>query len=185
MPNAEDCVQRDAYMNDIPQPTLPPWFASPQPTTRWRQLTLFRSPFADALVRLRISADECARWHANRWLSFDGSRITEVDDFDDPRVWELIVVRDVVRSGLSDAQIVSLLSQLPKPFAVDPDRVAYSFRHGWVEATIPAEPDPDTIIEEHLDSWLETCDQERLQQFYQKIGELLAGSGNAHTENTE
>lgn len=89
-------------MSDIPRPVLPSWFTRPEPRTRVQQ-SLFRSTVADAMVHLRISEDECGRWHAKGWLSSDGTTMPEVDDFDDPYVWELTVVRDIVRTGLSDA----------------------------------------------------------------------------------
>lgn len=163
---------------------LPSWFCHPLSVTTW-QRCLFTSRFEDVLVRLQISADDVVRWHAKGWLSFDGQNITEVDDFNDPREWELIVVRDIVRSGLSDAQIESVFSRLPKPYALDPSRLVFSFRHGWVAAVPPQEPDPDEIIAENLDSWLEDCDEDRLRQLQIRIDGLLNALSDRDTENTK
>lgn len=151
---------------------LPRCFCRPQSVVN-RQGTLFRSRFVDVLVEMQISMDEIARWHGEGWLSFDGANITEVADLDDPRVWELIVIRDIVRSGLGDAHVRRLIAQLPKPAAIDPGRLAYSYRFGWVEGVFPAEPDQDEFITEHLDSWLETCDEDRLRELQSRIAGLL------------
>ena len=94
-----------------------------------------------------------------------------MNDYDDPQVFNLTFVRDIVRSGLADSQIEYILGQLPKPLAFDPDRIAYSFKYGWVEA-VPSDSTED-IIEEQLDSWLEEIDTERLQELREHIDELL------------
>ena len=47
------------------------------------------------------------------------------------------------------------------------------------------EPDSDAIIEEHLDDWLESCDEERLRELQEKIGELLADSEEITNQDTE
>jgi hypothetical protein len=165
-------------MTPKPDPQLlPKWFVRPEPMARHHDC-LFRSPLQKVLAEMRISADEVLRWRAGGWLSFDGVDSPELGDFDDPRVWELTVVRDIVRSGLPDAQVECLLSQLPRPFSLNPDRLAFSFRHGWVEAVPPEEPDPeepdpDAIIEVHLDSWLEGCDEEQLLELRDRIGQVI------------
>lgn len=151
---------------------LPPWFTRPLPVSDW-QRNLFQTDLRTVLVRLQVSVDEIARWHAKEWLSFDGADNLVIDEFRDPRIWELTIVRDIVRSGLSDAQVEYLLDQLPKPLAFDPDSLAFSFRHGWVEVSLPADPDPEEVIEEHLDSWLDDLDEDRLRELHARIGELL------------
>ena len=130
---------------------LPGWFGRPHSEEIFQQ-SLFQTTLKDELVRLRISADELARWHSSGWVSFDGSTDFRLNEHDDPRIFELIFVRDVSRSGLSDSQLKYLFDQLPKPFAFNPDRIAYSFRYGWVEI-IPTEP-PENMIEDHIDEWL-------------------------------
>ena len=153
-------------------PPLPKWFARPESVVQL-QPCLFRSPFQKALVKMHISADEVARWHVRGWLSFGIKDTCELDDFDDPRVSELIIIRDVLRSGLSDAQIECLLDGLPRPISMDPDRLAYSFHHGWVEAIPAEEPKPEVVIEECLGSWLEDGDRERLVELRDRIEQMI------------
>lgn len=144
---------------------------------------LFHKPFASVLADLRVSIDELARWHAKGWLSFDGTGISEVDEFDDARTWELTVVRDVVRSGLTDAQVEHWLAQLPKPCAVNPSRVAYSFRYGWVECVEP--DDPDTVVAEHVDGWLDSCEDDDLEALRVRIDELIAQRAQERAEESK
>lgn len=154
---------------------LPTWFVVPVPRDALQQQPgLFDVPIETLLPRLCVSPDELARWHQKGWISSAPSFSQLVDEFSDPRVWEIVFVRDIVRCGLSDAQIEWLFAQCPKPFAFDPDRIAYSFIHGWVEGSPPSDPDsPDQIIEEHLDSWLEECDDERLEILRDQIDAIL------------
>ncbi|MGI6418468.1 MAG: hypothetical protein ACOX1P_22700 [Thermoguttaceae bacterium] len=163
---------------------FPPWFEYPCPT-RDRQRRLFGSDLHAVLVRLQISSDEVARWHAKGWLSFRDLEDSPIDEFRDPRVWELTIVRDIVRSGLADAQIECLLDNLPKPFAFDPDSLAFSFRHGWVEVVLRRFRDPDDVVEEHLDSWLDDCDEDRLRELKERIEELLEQSEEDAQEGKE
>ena len=170
-------------MNQTDDDKLPAWFYRPKSEALW-QRCLFTSRPDDVLIRLQISRDEVRRWLGKGWLSFDLEPATQFDDIGDPRVSELTMVRDVVRSGLSDAQIDYLLGLLPKPCTVDPERIAFSFRHGWVVAIPPREPDPDEIIEDHLDSWLEACRKGRLLELRDQISELLLKPDNEPAEPT-
>ena len=154
---------------------LPRWFKRPRPVKIFQQ-SLFQITLNDALARLRISEDDLSRWNSKGWVSFDGSVDCKLNEYDDPLIFNLTFVRDIVRSGLSDSQIKYILDQLPKPLAFNPDRIAYSFKYGWVE-TVPAES-PEDIIEEHLDSWLEEIDAERLQELQKRIYELLDPAKN-------
>lgn len=135
---------------------------------------LFRIRLSDVIARLGVSLDDLRRWHDGGWLSFTATMSEEVNEFDDPKVFEIQMVRDIARSGLSDAQIETLLSQLPKPYAFNPDRIAYSFRHGWIQVAPPVEiPDPSEVIEEHLDGWIEQCDGETLEALRDKVKEAI------------
>lgn len=154
---------------------LPRWFKRPRPVEIF-QRSLFIITLKDALVRLRISEDELSRWNSKGWVSSDGSVDLQLNEYDDPLIFKLTFVRDIVRSGLSDSQIEYILDQLPKPLAFNPDRIAYSFKYGWVE-TVPAEL-PEDIIEEYIDSWLEEIDAERLQELQERIYELLDPAKN-------
>jgi hypothetical protein len=139
-----------------------------------RQANLFKTRFADAIAGLQVSLDELARWHSSGWLSFDGKGLEVVDAFDDPRIWEVIVIRDLARSGLNDAQVKRLIDELPRPAAIDPALLAYSFQHGWVVAIPPRDPDPNEIIEEHFSEWMESLDDERLVELRLRIDARVA-----------
>ena len=152
---------------------MPPGLTRPCPITNC-QPGLFRVSLADTIARLGVSPDDLGRWHDSRWLSFSEELNEDLDEFGDPRILEIQIVRDIVRSGLSDAQIEVLLSKLPKPFAFDPDTLAYSFRHGWVQVAPQVEiPDPDDVIEEHLDGWIANCNKASLEELRDKIEEAL------------
>jgi hypothetical protein len=152
---------------------LPPGLMRPQFTIN-HQPCLFRVTLAEVLARLSVSADDLRRWHDRGWLSFDENMDEALDEFDDPKSFEIQIVRDVVRSGLSDVQIESLLAKLPKPFAFNPERLAFSFRHGWVYVEPPVEiPEPSEVIEEHLDEWMAQCDEETLEDLRDKVTNVL------------
>jgi len=121
------------------------------------------------------------RWKAAGLLSFDVTLDSEVDEFDDPKTHELQFIRDLVRSGLSDSQIEWLLVQLPKPYSFNPDRIAFSFRHGWVNAAI-VQPDPDEIIEEYLNAWLDDQDEDELRELMERIATRLESLANNDVE---
>lgn len=139
------------------------------------QRSLFRITLATALASLGVSRDDLRRWRNLGWVSFDDNLTEELDEFGDPRSAEISLIRDIARSGLSDAQIGVLLSELPKPYAYNSDRITFSFRHGWIELEPPAEiPEPSEIIEEHLDEWLSNCDQETLEDLRNRVEHALA-----------
>ena len=152
---------------------LPRGLVRPQPVTN-HQGCLFRISLADALFRLRVSPDDLGRWHEHGWLSFGEKMNEELDEFDDPKLFEIQIVRDIVRSGLADVQIENLLTKLPKPFAFDPDRLAFSFRHGWVCVAPPiAVPEPSEVIEQNLDNWIAECDEETLEGLRERVTDVL------------
>ncbi len=152
---------------------LPSGLTRPAPITDF-QPGLFRVSLPDALARLGVNPDDLRRWRDSGWLSFNENLTEEMDEFGDPRIFEIQIVRDIVRSGLTDAQIEALLSNLTKPFAFDPDRLSFSFRHGWVQVALPVEtPEPSEVIEEHIDEWIANCDQATLEELRDKIAEAL------------
>jgi hypothetical protein len=130
------------------------------------------------LAQLAVSEDDLARWHEKGWVSFGPQPDFEVDIFDGPHLRELSFVRDISRSGLSDAQLGQLFSLLPKPFTFDPTRITFSFMYGWVQT----KPAPRYEIENEIDSWLEDLaqsgDRERLQEIECRIKELLEELGS-------
>jgi len=153
---------------------LPPWFKRPE-SQSGLQASLFPEDVHDVLARLKISSDDLARWHQYGWVSFGTNT---ADHLEPAQIDELVFVRDVVRSGLSDALLKMLFEQLPKPLAADPDRIAFSFTYGWVLPTLTSEPDLDGYVEDNVDTWLEQLAEEgqiaRLTELRDKIEELLA-----------
>lgn len=116
------------------------------------QLDLFGTGRDRVLARGGVSIDEVERWRARGWISFD---IREVHSLDEGRTCELWFVRNIARSGLSDIQIDSFLSELEKPYLYDPIRMAYSFVYGWVQCPlVPSTADRDAYIEEKLEDWI-------------------------------
>jgi hypothetical protein len=152
---------------------LPPWFARVTPVES-AQCSLFPDELPVVLAALRVSEDALARWHKQGWVSFGPDRQTSLELQD---VNEIRFVRDVVRSGLSDAYISELLEQLPRPLNFSPDEVAYSFSLGWVWAGAVPEPNPDETVNEHVDDWLEELaandNQIRLAELRDRIDQLL------------
>jgi len=135
---------------------------------------LFRIGHSAAIARLGVSPNDLQRWHDRGWLSFGATVNEELNEFDDPKIFEIQIVRDIARSGLADAQIEVLLSKLPKPLAYNPDRLAYSFRHGWIEVESSVEiPEPSEVIEEHLADWIANCGAATLEDLRYKIEEAL------------
>ncbi len=87
------------------------------------------------MAALRVSADDAHRWYANGWLSYDVSQKPVIDP---PLEAELRFITSVARSGLPDSLIHEMLKPLSKPYRFDPEAIAYSFIHGWVEAPASA-----------------------------------------------
>lgn len=165
-------------MTDAKVHPLPQWFESPLPERDSCQRSLFRTTLHKIIAAERVSVDDMRRWKAADLLSFDAELDSEIDEFHDPKTHELQFIRDLVRSGLSDSQIEWLLAQLPKPYAFNPDRIAFSFRHGWVIAAAIVEPDPHEIIEEHLHAWLDDQDEDELRELMERIATRLESLAN-------
>ena len=157
---------------------LPPGLVPPEPVKQPLQC-LFKISLATGLARLGVSVDDVRRWHGHGWLSFDENLTDQLDEYDDPRIWETQIVRDIVRSALTDAQIEVLFSTLPKPFVFYPDSLVYSFRHGWACVIPPVKIPPvemirpSDIIDDHLDEWIDECDEVTLEILRDKITETL------------
>ena len=160
-------------MNDETiNPELPPWFIRAWPSHNF-QGSLFTVSLESVLAHTKVSPDEINRWHANRWISFAFVPM-ELNDHDDPKILELHFVRDVVRSGLTDAQITEFFDQCPEPHSFDPTRTAFSFRYGLVQVAPAEEPDePATVIEANLDDWIQECDEDRLTKLHVQIAERI------------
>lgn len=77
------------------------------------QRTLFSRPTVEALAEMKVSPDDLQRWHSMGWISFTPK---ETDVIEQPQENEVRFVRNLARSGLSDAQINHFLQELPKPY---------------------------------------------------------------------
>ena len=148
---------------------LPSWFERPR-SAQPCQCSLFAEPLVDVLVALRVSPDDLARWHKFGWVSFGPDRTEHMEESD---VDEVRFVRDVARSGLSDAFIDRLFGELSRPMNFDPDAVAFSFAHGWVRVAPVPEPEAAEVVDLWLEELAEAGDKDRLQALRDRIDELL------------
>ncbi len=144
------------------------------------QRTLFPESIDDALARLHVSPDDVDRWHGWGWLSLGGEPLPS--QLDEPQLCELEFVRDLARSGLSNAQVNEWTADLRKPFRYNPRDTACCFSLGWVHIGLePEEPDVVALVEENVDGWLrETADEgdfERLAEIAELIRELTESAG--------
>lgn len=153
---------------------VPSCFVRPQ-SDSMVQRSLFPEDLSVVLARLSVSGDELGRWHERGWLSFGPNRTAPLETWD---VNEIRFVRDITRSGLSDALVERLLSALPRPMNFDPARIAYSFLYGWVMA-----PDEREVIDAHVDGWIEGLaeegDVERIRDLERRIADALVAASTA------
>src|SRR5688572_18431709 len=77
------------------------------------QAYLFLQSTDEALAELKVSRDEVRHWQSKNWISFDIDALSKVDD---PLICEIRFVRNLARSGLSDALINQFLKGLPTPY---------------------------------------------------------------------
>jgi hypothetical protein len=154
---------------------LPPWFERPQTVTPWQE-SLFTDRLDEVLAALRVSSDDLARWRDRRWVSF-GPDFTE--GLEEPHVNEIRFVRDIARTGFSDAVIDAMLADLPRPMNFDPASVAYSFSLGWVQGVVADKPSVQAMMETHLDDWLLSLEADDLKAFRDRLDELIAATGAA------
>jgi hypothetical protein len=141
--------------------SLPSWFMRPV-EGRNTQADLFPEPLREALASLRVSLDEARRWSQRGWIPFDLVGDLELED-----VSHLRFVRDLVRSGLEDAQVARLMALLPGGILADADRLTYSFTHGWVIPVEVEEPEPD--LESLIDEIHVEEDWDRLRELRDQI----------------
>ena len=148
------------------------------------QKTLFPTSIEAFETETIVSADEMKRWHDKQWLSFDPSVLAE---FDEAQWIEVEFLKGLLRSGLSDEWIAKLLSKLERPYCYDPKNTFYSFAdQSWkTMPEMPEIPEPEEIIEESLESYLQGLadadERERLLEIRGTIDDLLEN----HTEGTE
>jgi len=120
-------------------------WARPHPDTHPR---LFGTPTEEVLADLRVTREDVKRWHELGWLSFDVDPTAELQEQHEK---EIRFVRHLAVSGMSSAQINEILEKLRKPYAYEPDSMAYHFTHGWV---VPRIGDAFDVVDEHVSGWI-------------------------------
>lgn len=114
------------------------------------QRTLFPEDRDTFLASVQLSLDELERWRERGWLSFDASKMAQLNT---PETTEILFLRNVARSGLSDAIINRMLARLSKPYSYDPLETAYSFVYGWVALPPFNEEDVDSFMADYFEQW--------------------------------
>jgi hypothetical protein len=150
-----------------------------------RQVTFMPIDADAALAEAGVSRDDVNRWHDLEWASDD---LTSKSAFDRPELAELAFIRDIARSGLSDAQITQHLSSLKKPYCYDSGLVAYSFLYGWVQLPIFYEvKEVKSFIDAFVEEWIKDIaqsDPSRLDDLVVCINEALE-HGTACQDDSE
>lgn len=117
------------------------------------ELDLFSRPRDKLLAIARVSLDELGRWREKGWISFDA---TNLDKLAEPLVNEIVFIRNLARSGLTDEQIGQMLAELEPPYRIDPSRTAYSFAYGSVQPSpVLDDLEIDDFIRAHLRNWID------------------------------
>jgi len=117
------------------------------------QMSLFSHVRDEFLAAISVSLDEAVRWRKAGWLNFDP---TSLNEFNDVQTSELSFVRELARSGLSDAMVSRLLQELEPPYTYNDHATAYHFQYGWVALPSPL-PSAYELIEERIEEWAEEC----------------------------
>jgi hypothetical protein len=145
---------------------------APQHSGALYQATLFPSAPEHFIAEAFVSADEMGAWHRNGWLSFDPLTVAQYDEKE--RV-EVLFIKGLARSGLSDAMIDRTLSSLDKPYCYGPSTTFFSFAENrWI--SLPPERDQADVTSEYLDELIETQDWDSLRELHGKISQALEDS---------
>jgi hypothetical protein len=134
-----------------PESSLPCGWVRVRGDSRQVQSDLFPLERDRYLALACVSLDDLRRWRDLKWLSFDAAGL---DTLPDPLWHEILFVRNLVRSGLSDEWIQRLLDGLEPPYRYDPLRTVYSFALGWVQIPPITEDSTDAFVAEHLPRWI-------------------------------
>ena len=120
-------------------------------------------------IETGVSRDEMSRWAEKGWLSFEPA---SVEEYDEPQWGEIEFVKPIVRSGLSDEWIDTLLSKLEVPYCYNSKRTFYSFAdQSW--KTVPITPEPEETVDEHLQGLASAENWRTLSELKETIDSLL------------
>jgi len=120
-------------------------------------------------IETGVSRDEMSRWADKGWLSFEPA---SVEEYDEPQWGEVEFVKPVVRSGLSDEWIDTLLSKLESPFCYNSKRTFYSFTdQSW--KTVPTIPEPEETVDEYLQGLADDEHWDALLDIAERVNGLL------------
>ena len=136
------------------------------------------------LAAAGVSLDDLDRWHEKGWISFDARSVEQLSM---RMAREVVFIRNLAHSFLSDAQIDALLKKFEKPYQYDPTRTAYSFAYGWVQ------PPPvlngleiDEFVDAHLRRWIEDKAVDGDVELLRKLETMVAAAAlKAEAKRTE
>jgi len=124
------------------------------------------------IADMSVSADQMGSWHRKEWLSFNPLTLA---DYEEKERFEVIFIRGLTRSGLSDAMINGMLSSLEKPYCYDPSKPFFPFvENRWI--SLP-EQDPADVTNKYVDELVETQDWDALRELRKKISQALENAG--------
>jgi len=141
----------------------------PQHSSALCEEWLFTSTLEEFIADMFVSADEMGSWHRKGWLSFDPLALAHYKEKE--RV-EVLFMKGLTHSGLSDPMINRLLSSLDKPYCYDSSTTFFSFvENRWVG--LPPQQDPAEVTMEYLDELIKTQDWDALRELQDKISRGL------------
>lgn len=144
------------------------WWAPPERFDSGQQW-LFPDTLETLCNEAEASASDVSAWSDKGLLSFDPARD---DPFQPYEVAEACFVAALMRSGLSEPDIDTLLGKLERPYQVNPETTAYSFTHEqWVR--VAQREEPSEIVERYLDTLEEDKDVNGLVGLVKNIAERL------------
>ena len=142
---------------------------APPHTRALCQGTLFIATQEEFIAEVFVSADEMGSWHRKGWLSFDPLTLVRYDESE--RV-EVLFLKGLAHSGLSDAMINRMLSSLDKPYCYGPSTTFFSFcEDRWI--SLPPERDQADVTSAYLNDLIEAQDWDTLRGLQGKISQAL------------
>jgi len=133
------------------------------------QGSLFVSTREEFIAKVFASVDEMSSWRLKGWLSFDPLTLAQYDEKE--RV-EVQFIEGLARSGLSNAMIDRMLSNLEKPYCYDSSTTFFSFvENRWIG--LPPAQDPAEVTREYLNELVVNQDWGALRELHNEISQTL------------